>query len=357
MFAYETHAVRVVFGPDALAALPDVLVRIGIGRVVVVTTSGRAAERSKVIEGLGTACVGVFDRAVVHVPADLVRDALEQRARCDADSVLALGGGSAIGLAKAMALETSLPVIAIPTTYSGSEMTAVWGITDARAKRTGRDRRVAPRAVLYEPALTVTLPPETSAASGMNAIAHCVEALYAVDGNPVASLLADAGLRTLARSLPEIVRHPADLTARSDALLGGHLAGRALDMTSMGLHHKLCHVLGGSFGLPHALTHAIVLPYVVAYNAPAAPAAMFAVTDALRSENAWMGLRALNRALGITRTLADLGFREADLDRAAELTTQGAYPNPRPVTRLGVRAVLEEALAGEPPALFEDRAP
>jgi maleylacetate reductase len=352
VFSYETHDVRVVFGPGALGALPDVLQGIGAHRVLVVTTPGRAAERSTLTQALGDACVGVFDRAVVHVPVEVVRAALEASARCDADAVLALGGGSAIGVAKAMALETARPVIAVPTTYSGSEMTAIWGITDAGAKRTGRDRRAAPRAVLYEPALTISLSPVVSAASGMNAIAHCVEALYAVDGHPVASLLAEAGLRTLARSLPDIVRHPAELAARGDALLGSHLAGRALDLTSMGLQHRLCHVLGGSFGLPHALTHAVVLPYVVAYNAPAATAALRVVADALGSPDAWTGLFALTRGLGLTRTLADLGLREADLDRAAELTAQGAYPNPRTVTRAGVRAVLAAAYAGEPPAQF-----
>jgi maleylacetate reductase len=352
VFSYETHDVRVVFGPGALEALHDVLQRIGARRVLVVTTPGRAAERSTLTQALGDACAGVFDRAVVHVPVTVVQAALEASARCDADAILALGGGSAIGVAKAMALERARPVIAVPTTYSGSEMTAIWGITDAGAKRTGRDRRAAPRAVLYEPALTVSVPPDVSAASGMNAIAHCIEALYAVDGHPVASLLAEAGLRTLARSLPDIVRHPADLAARGDALLGSHLAGRALDLTSMGLQHRLCHVLGGSFGLPHALTHAVVLPYVVAYNAPAATATLRVVADTLGSLDAWTGLFALTRGLGLTRTLADLGLREVDLDRAAELTAQGAYPNPRTVTRAGVRAVLAAAYAGEPPAQF-----
>ncbi len=351
MYSYETHDVRVVFGPGALESLPDVIQRIGVRRVLVVTTPGRAAERSTLTETLGDACVGVFDRAVVHVPLAVVQAALEMGARSNADAVLALGGGSAIGVAKAMALERTRPVIAMPTTYSGSEMTAIWGITDGGAKRTGRDRRAAPRAVLYEPALTISLSPDVSAASGMNAIAHCVEALYAVDGHPVASLLAEAGLRTLARSLPGVMSHPAELAARGDALLGSHLAGRALDMTSMGLHHRLCHVLGGSFGLPHALTHAVVLPYVVAYNAPAATAAMRVVADALESPDAWTGLFALTRALGLTRTLADLGLREADLDRAAELVAQGAFPNPRTVTRAGVRALLAAAYVGEPPAL------
>jgi len=356
VFSYETHDVRVVFGPGALGTLPDVLQRLGARRVLVVTTPGRAAERSTVTQALGDACAGVFDRAVVHVPVAVVQAALEAIARYDADAVLAVGGGSAIGLAKAMALESARPVIAVPTTYSGSEMTAIWGVTDAGGKRTGRDRRATPRAVLYEPALTVSLSPEVSAASGMNAIAHCVEALYAVDGHPVASLVAEAGLRTLARSLVDIVRQPTALAARSDALYGSHLAGRALDMTSMGLQHRLCHVLGGSFGLAHALTHAIVLPYVVAYNASSAPAAARIVADVLGSVDAWTGLFALNRTLGITRTLADLGLVDADLDRAAELTAQGTYPNPRTVTRSGVRAVLAAAYAGAPPAPLQQSA-
>ncbi|MGH7537721.1 MAG: maleylacetate reductase, partial [Gemmatimonadales bacterium] len=271
-------------------------------------------------------------------------------ARTGADGILAVGGGSAIGLAKAIAARAPRPVIAVPTTYSGSEMTAIWSTTDAGGKRTSRDRHVAPRAVLYEPALAVTLPPAVSAASGMNAVAHCVEALYAVEANPVASLLAEAGLRTLAQTLPRVVRQPADLQARADAFLGSHFAGRALDLTTMGLHHQLCHILGGTFGLPHALTHAIVLPHAVAFNGSAAKGALETVADALGNRPAWTGLDALNRALGITQTLADLGLRREDIDRAADLAAQRPYPNPRPVTRDGIRVVLEAAFTGAAPA-------
>jgi alcohol dehydrogenase class IV len=200
--------------------------------------------------------------------------------------------------------------------------------------------------VLYDPDLTLDLPPSVSAASGMNAIAHCVEALYAPDASPVSSLLAEDGLRRLAASLPQVLRSPRDAAARGEALVGAHLAGRALDLTSMGLHHKLCHVLGGSFGLPHAATHAALLPHVVAYNASAAPAALGRVAAVLGVADAAAGLHDLGRALR-TPTLAELGFGPEDIPRAAALAVTGSYPNPRPVTEPAVRYILEHALADD----------
>ena len=348
-FSYRFRPAHVVFGTGALDRLGEVVAAAGLRRALLVTTPGRAAEAARATRALGDSCVGVFGGAAPHVPAALVSAALAEAERLRADGTLALGGGSAIGLAKALALRAGLPVVAVPTTYSGSEMTAVWGITAAERKETGRDERVAPRAVVYDAALTVTMPPALSGASGMNAVAHCVEALYAADREPMSALFAREGVRVLAASLPEVVRDPADLGARERAFFGAHLAGRALDMTAMGLHHKLCHVLGGTFGLPHALTHAILLPHVAAWNAPAAPAAMAEVAAALGAESAWTGLFALRRALGITATLRDLGLGPADLDRAVELTVVGGTANPRGVTRAGVRAILEGAYTGGPP--------
>jgi alcohol dehydrogenase class IV len=183
----------------------------------------------------------------------------------------------------------------------------------------------------------------------MNAMAHCVEALYAPDREPMSALFAREGIRMLAESLPAVVREPSDVAARQRAFFGAHLAGRALAMTAMGLHHRLCHVLGGTFGLPHALTHAILLPHVTAYNAPAAKAAMAEIAAALGAETAWTGLYGLGRALGITATLRDLGLGPAELDRAAELAVAGSHANPRAVTRAGVREILERASAGLAP--------
>src|SRR5690606_33529878 len=210
--------------------------------------------------------VGIFAKAAMHVPIEVAREAREEARRLHADCYVAIGGGSTIGLGKAIALETSLPVVAIPTTYAGSEMTTILGITEAGQKKTLLDRRVLPRVVIYDPKLTLGLPARIGGPSGMNAIAHAVEALYAENANPVVSLMAEEGIRALARSLPVVVKTPSDIEARSGALYGAWLCGVALGAVGMALHHKLCHVLGGSFNLPHAETHTIVLAHAAAYN-------------------------------------------------------------------------------------------
>jgi maleylacetate reductase len=348
-FFYRFRPVQVVFSPGAVDRLGEIARGTGLRRALLVTTSGRGAAAALAERALGEVLVGRFDRAAPHVPAALVTDALAEAERLQADGTVALGGGSAIGLAKAIALRAGLPVVAVPTTYSGSEMTSVWGITTAERKETGRDERVAPGAVVYDAALTVTMPAPFSAASGLNAMAHCVESLYASDRQPMSALFAREGIGVLAAALPDVVADPADVRARERALYGAHLAGRALDMTAMGLHHRLCHVLGGTFGLPHALTHAILLPHVAAWNAPAAQRAMSEVAEALGAETAWAGLYRLRQALGITATLRDLGLAPTDLDRAAEVAVAGSYANPREVTRAGVREILERAYAGLAP--------
>ena len=342
-FAYTTHEVRVVFGASSLAALPAELDRCGLGKIMLLTTPGRAAGRAGIVSLLGARMAGEFTGARLHVPVDVVREAREALDRARPESLLAFGGGSAIGLGKALAHETKLPLAAIATTYSGSEMTAIWGNSDGQVKRTFRNTEVAPRLVLYDPDLTHGLSAAVSAASGMNAIAHCVEAEYAPESSAVTSFFAMEGLKRLAASLPIVVESPADRDARSEALFGAHLAGRALDMTSMGLEHKLAHVLGGSFGLNHAAAHAALVPWVTAWNAPAAPEAMARIGAALGVSDAAAGLAGLSRRLGI-RTLAHLGFTADDILRAAELATGLAFPNPRPVDAAGVRWILERAM-------------
>jgi maleylacetate reductase len=336
--------VRVVFGTGATARLGHELDARGIHRVLVITTPGRSAAFQTLRDRLGERVVGLCDRAALHVPIDRVREALADAERLSPDALLAVGGGSAIGLAKAVALERLLPIVAVPTTYAGSEMTGIWGMTDGEQKRTGRDPGVAPSLVVYDPELTLTLPANVSAASGMNAIAHAVEAMYAADAGPVATSAADKAIRLLAQALPRIVARPRDLDARTAALQGAHAAGVALNLASMGLHHKICHVLGGTFGLPHALTHAAVLPHVVAFNAAEAPLAMERIADALGSDDAATGLAALNRTLGLTSTLTDLGLRAEDVNRSAALIVSSSYANPRPVNETDVRALLLAAM-------------
>ena len=289
----------------------------------------------------------------MHVPIETEAAARDAAVRLGADSCVAVGGGSTIGLAKAIALAHGLPIIAVPTTYAGSEMTPFWGLTEDGVKKTGRDPRVLPRVVIYDPTLTVGLPVAVSAASGMNAIAHCVEALYAENANPITSLMAEEGIRALARSLPRVVAAPADLDARGDALYGAWLAGTALGAVGMALHQKLCHTLGGSFNLPHAETHTIVLPHAAAYNRAAAAEAMARVAGALGAGDAPTGLYDLGVGLGAKLALRDLGLTQADLDRAADIATGNPYYNPRPVTREAVRALLDDAFHGRRPAPAE----
>jgi maleylacetate reductase len=352
-FVHETRDLRVVSGPGCAERVGEEVERLGVGRALVVTTPRGRAAAEGMIASLDARVVHVFDGARLHVPFSASTGAVAAARRYGADVVVAPGGGSAIGTAKAVALALGLPIVALPTTYSGSEMTRVWGLTREGRKYTGRDPRVAPRVVLYDPLLTLDLPPDTSAASGMNAVAHAVEALYAPDVSPLARLLAEEGIRALARALPEVVRAPRDLPARGEALYGAHLCGWALDLTSMGLHHRLAHVLGGGFDLPHALVHAILLPHTAAFNAAAAKDAMAVVARALGEsdpDRAPGALDALNRRLGITATLRELGLDPEKLDWAAGQAAEGpGYPNPRPVDREGIRALLEGPWRGNLP--------
>jgi len=278
--------------------------------------------------------------------------AREQAAALGADCCVAVGGGSTIGLGKAIALTSGLPIVAVPTTYAASDMTAIYGLTEGGVKKTRRDPRVLPRTVLYDPDLLATLPAAVAGPSGMNAIAHCVEALYAVDANPVVSLMAEEGIRAIAAALPRAVAARPDPEARGEVLYGAWLAGAALNGVSMAIHHKLCHTLGGSFDLPHADTHTVILPYATAYNRDAAPQAMARVRRALGGfddGDAASGLLALARAAGARTTLREIGMPADGLDRAADLAVQNPYWNPRPVDRDAVRDLLQRAFDGAAP--------
>jgi alcohol dehydrogenase class IV len=348
-FTYVSLPSRVVFGAGAVAQLPAELEKLGARRALVLSTPGRAASVKAVAASLGARCAGIYDKAVMHVPVEVAEDARRAAKALDADCCVAVGGGSTIGLGKAIAASAGLPVLAVPTTYSGSEMTPIYGLTEGGLKRTQRDARVLPRTVIYDPELTLGLPPATSAASGMNAIAHCVEAMYAQDANPIVSLMAEEGIRALAASLPIVIKEPSNLDARSDALYGAWLAGVSLGAVGMALHHKLCHTLGGTWNLPHAETHAIVLPHAARYNRDAAPEAMARIARALGAKDAPTGLYDLEMKLGLKMKLADLGMKQADLERAAQLATQAPYPNPAAVEYAQVLQLLRNAFAGRRP--------
>ena len=349
-FTYTALPARVVFGAGSVVQLPAEVEKLGARRALVLSTPGRAASVKAVAASLGARYAGLYGKAVMHVPVEVAQDARRVAQELGADCCVAVGGGSTIGLGKAIAATSGLPVLAVPTTYSGSEMTPIYGLTEGGLKRTQRDAKVLPKTVIYDPQLTLGLPPSTSAASGMNAIAHCVEAMYAQDANPIISLMAEEGIRALAASLPVIVGDPKDLEARSEALYGAWLAGVSLGAVGMALHHKLCHTLGGTWNLPHAETHAIVLPHAARYNRDAAPGAMARIARALGAKDAPTGLYDLEVKLGLKMKLADLGMREGDLERAAQLATQAPYPNPAAIEYADVLVLLQNAFAGRRPA-------
>jgi alcohol dehydrogenase class IV len=349
-FAYSQLPGRVVFGVGALAELPGEIERLGAQRALILSTPEQAAQAEDIARRLGNRAAGIYARAVMHVPIETARAAREEAQRVGADCAVTIGGGSTTGLGKAIALESALPILAIPTTYAGSEMTPIFGITEGGMKKTGRDPRVLPKTVIYDPTLTLGLPVGLSVTSGMNAVAHAAEGLYAQDANPIMSMMAEEGIRALARGLPRVVQAPRDLDARSDCLYGAWLCGAVLGAVGMALHHKLCHVLGGTWNLPHAETHTVVLPHAVAYNAPGAPEAMTRIARAIEAPSAAQGLYDLERSLGAPLALRDIGMPEDGLDRAADLACAAPYWNPRPIERAAIRKLLDDAYSGRRPA-------
>jgi maleylacetate reductase len=349
-FVFSGRIPRVVFGAGSLQHLVREIDLLGAQRALVLCTPGQRSGAERVANIIGARSAGIFDGAVMHVPIETAREAREVAQQLHADCAIAIGGGSTTGLGKAIALESSLPILAIPTTYAGSEMTPIYGITEAGLKKTGRDFRVLPKTVIYDPELTISLPKSLSVTSGINAMAHAAEGLYAQDANPIMSLFAEEGIRALAQGLPKIIANPADIDARGDCLYGAWLCGAVLGSVGMALHHKLCHTLGGSYNLPHAETHTIVLPHVLAYNASAAPATMQRIAKALGTSDAAQGVYDLAKLLGAPTALEDIGMTADELDRCADIATRNAYWNPRPIEKTAIRALLENAYYGKRPA-------
>jgi maleylacetate reductase len=352
-FVFDTRLPRVLFADGSLEQMPDEVALQGGRRVLVLCTPQQTGHAARVSSLLGPQAIATFDQAVMHVPVATVDAAAAVARAGQVDLAVAIGGGSTIGLAKALALRHDLPFIAIPTTYAGSEMTSIYGITDAGMKRTGRDPKVLARAVLYDPSLTLDLPLGMSVVSGLNAIAHAAEALYATDGNPVISLMAEEGVRAVAAAIASLPGAPNDPTVREQALYGAWLCGTVLGNTSMGLHHKLCHALGGTFDLPHAELHAVILPHALAYNAGSASEAMSRLARALGHidpPDVASCLFDLAHRCGAPSSLREIGMKATDLDRAAELVMQQRYPNPRALESAAVRELLQHAFDGVPPA-------
>jgi maleylacetate reductase len=345
-FAYEALPGRVLFGVGAVGHLGEEVDRLG-GRRVLAIAGKRAADG--LVERLGHRWAASFTDVQQHVPTEAAARAVAVAAGAGADCLVAMGGGSATGMAKAVALEHPAPILAVPTTYAGSEVTPIYGLTGPDGKRTGRDQRVLPRTVIYDPALTTGLPAGVTGPSGMNALAHCVEATYAPGANPVTSLLAEEAARLLRRGLPRAVTDPDDLAARADTLLGAYLAGSAMAAAGVGIHHQLCHLLGGAYRLPHAELHAVVLPHAVRFVAPAARPQMARMAGALGVDDVAGGIWDLARRLGTPASLAELGLAEAELDLAAEQAVARVVQAPRRAGVSELRALLGEAWRGARP--------
>ncbi len=344
-------AVRVQFGAGVRKTVAAEVARLGATRAMVVSTPAQSSLAMEIAATLGPAAAGIFSKAEMHTPVAATLEALEHLKSCGADCIVAVGGGSTIGLGKALAYRTDLPQIAIPTTYAGSEATPVLGQTENGVKTTLSDPKVLPEVILYDAELVATLPVGMTVTSGLNAMAHAAEALYAPTRSAASNALAVDGLNAFVDGLPRVIADPENLSVREDTLRGAWACGAVLGQVGMGLHHKLCHTLGGAFNLPHAPTHAVILPHAIAYNARSAAAQLAPIVELLGGDNAGAALYDFAKSLGAPLALRDLGLTEDDLDRATALATSKPYPNPHPLSAPGIRALLQAAWAGETPVI------
>jgi maleylacetate reductase len=342
-FTHDVPPQRVVFASGALERIGAEAERLAMARALVVATPGNGARLGRrVVELLAARAVGLHAQALVHVPKTVAEAGVAAARAANADGLVAVGGGASIGLAKAIALQTGSPILAVPTTYSGSEATPIFGTTDGERKITGRDAKVLPRAILYDPDLTLGLPAAVSAASGMNAIAHCVEAFWAESRTPVTLALASEAMRRFGKNLPAVVADGRNEPARAQCLIGAWLAGTVL-AAGTALHHKLAHVLGG-LGLPHAETHAIILPHVMRFNLAAAPEARARLAEALGSDDPAQAVAAMLKRFPIPQRLRQVGFDTGKVNFVADEIAAGSIKAPQPVTAEDVRQILRAAL-------------
>ena len=348
-FRASIAAVRVRFGAGTRRELGDEIRELGHGRALLLSTPEQAESAEAFAAELGDLAVGVFSGAAMHTPVTVSEEATERAVQAEADCVVSIGGGSATGLGKAVALRTGLPLIAVPTTCAGSEATPILGQSEGGRKVTLNDPKVRPVAIVYDPELLLTLPVPATVASGLNAIAHAAEALYARDRNPVATALAVQGLKAFRSGLPKTIARPDDIDARGETLYGAWLCGTVLGQVGMALHHKLCHALGGGFDLPHAETHAVILPHAIAFNFSAAQELLEPLNGIFGGPSPGRALRTFAEETGAPLALKDFGLARDDLDRAADLAAEKPYWNPRPVGRDDVRALLQAAWEGAPP--------
>ena len=348
-FTTTIPGVKVRFGAGVRHKVGEEMDALGLKRALILTTPQQAETGAQFARDLGDKAAGVFSGAAMHTPVAISEEATARAFEHGADCVLAIGGGSTTGLGKAIALRTDLVQIVVPTTYAGSEATGILGQTEGGRKTTITTPKVQPEVILYDAELVRSLPVGMTVTSALNAMAHAAEGLYAQNRSPISTLMALEGLRAFRDALPRVLDNPDDLTARGETLYGAWLCGTVLATVGMALHHKLCHTLGGSYKLPHAETHAIVLPHALAYNRAAAPEAMRRIARAIGSDDAAQGIFALSQELGIPGGLREVGMREADLDTACALALANPYWNPRPIDAVPLRDLLQRAWAGHPP--------
>lgn len=348
-FDYSALPWNIVFGVGSLQRLPEELDKLGYSRALVLSTPQQSDKGQALVELLNGRAVGLFGQAVMHVPVETVEQACQAVKKLNADCTVSLGGGSTTGLGKVLALRLDLPNIVIPTSYAGSEMTNIWGITENGRKTTGRDNRVVPTLTVYDPELTLTLPAKFAGPSGLNAMAQAVVNVAASDVNPIVSAMALEAVKALSHSLPMVIAEPENMEARAEALYGACLAGGSLGTGTTSLHHRLCHTFGGTFNTPHAETHTILLPHCVAYNAAATAAGTRRLAEAMGVEDAAVGIFELARTVGAPTALKDIGIKHSDLDQAAAVATETSVNNPEAVTLERVRGLLENAFHGHLP--------
>jgi alcohol dehydrogenase class IV len=348
---YQSLPSRVLFGRGALEALAEEAEALGCRKLLVVCTGSQQAVAERAMRILGSRGAALFPNAAMHTPVEVTDQAMALVREHGADGVVAIGGGSAVGLSKAIALRTDLAQIVAPSTYAGSEMTPVLGQTEAGRKTTQRSAKVLPETVIYDVELSLSLPTPVSVTSGFNAMAHAAEALYAESPSPPLLAIAEECVRLMAHALPRIVIDPSDEACRTAALEAAWLGGRSLADGGSALHHRLCHMLGGAFGLPHAETHTILLPHVLAYNLPAAPEALVRLGRALTTPEPAEVLFDLGQSLGAPSALKAIGMPRDGIDEAVKaMLAQGGW-NPRPLDETSLRRLLRRAWAGERPRM------
>jgi maleylacetate reductase len=346
-FTFRSAPIRVVFGAGALAALAAEADFHKMSRLLVLCSQHRTDYARRLTAPLGERVVEICNASAPNMPREAFDRIVADLARINADGFVVVGGGSPVGLAKAAAAATGLPYIAVVTTYSGSEMAARWYVGVADQRIGGNDRACLPATAIYDPELTLDLPPRTSAASGMNAMAHAVESLYGVDTNPVVQTMAEEAVRRLGQSLPRVVKAPRDLKARGDVLYGAWLAANF--RAEVGLEHAIAQRVRQWFDLDHAHAHAVATPYAIGFNAAAAPDAMARIKRALGVADAARGLYDLNVRLGLPTGLKDLGLREVDIGKAVEIVSALKIEHPRPVTKADLAEIIRQAYHGAPP--------